>query len=300
MKGQPQAIAAIADAVRVARSGMKNPNKPTAVFLFAGPTGTGKTELTKALAEFLFGSESNMLRFDMSEYMEEHSVSKLIGAPPGYKGCDDGGRLTDAVRSMPYSVILFDEVEKAHPRVLDLFLQVFDEGTLTDSRGRKANFRETVIILTSNLGGAAPVKKKMGFGAAALSAEAEDLQERIAEAVKRHLRPELLNRISRTVVFNPITAQHVREIIGKFLTRLNERLADQSLRLTLDESVYALLMKKGFSPAFGARPMERAIETLIAQPLAKAILEGSVKQGGTLMLRVSGTKIMFPPDPASR
>ena len=194
---------------------------------------------------------------------------------------------------MPYSVILFDEVEKAHPRVLDLFLQVFDEGTLTDSRGRKANFRETVIILTSNLGGAAPAKKKLGFGAANQSAEAEDLQERLAEAVKRHLRPELLNRISRTVVFNPLTAQHVREIIGKFITRLNERLADQSLRLTLDESVYALLMEKGFSPAFGARLMERAIETLIAQPLAKAILDGSVKQGGTLVARASGTTVTF-------
>ena len=232
----------------------------------------------------------------MSEYMEKHSVSKLIGSPPGYVGHDEGGRLTDAVRAQPYSVVLFDEVEKAHPRILDLFLQLFDEGTLTDSRGRKANFRETVIILTSNLGSAAPAGKAMGFGAAKSGVSAaDDLHERIAQAVRGHLRPELLNRISRTVVFNPLTPQDVRAIAGKFIARLNERLAGQNLLLTLDEAVYALLMEKGFSPAFGARPMERAIEALIAQPLAKAILEGRVGQGSGLMARVMGNKVLFAP-----
>jgi ATP-dependent Clp protease ATP-binding subunit ClpC len=298
VKGQSQAIQAVADAVRVARSGMKDPQRPIAVFLFAGPTGTGKTELAKELAEFLFGSDSSLLRFDMSEYREEHSVAKLIGAPPGYKGYDEGGTLTDAVRSKPYSVVLFDEVEKAHPRVLDLFLQVFDEGTLTDSRGREASFRETIIILTSNLGSASAEKKKhLGFGPESVTGETpiEDLQAWIMEKIKRGLRPELLNRFSRIIIFNPLGRENVREIIDKFIGQLNARLSEQSITLTLEEPVYSLLMEKGYSAEFGARPMERTIEQLIAQPLARAILEERINPGQKLIAKVENGSVTFSP-----
>jgi ATP-dependent Clp protease ATP-binding subunit ClpC len=296
VKGQSQAIQAVADAVRVARSGMKDPQRPIAVFLFAGPTGTGKTELAKGLAEFLFGSDSSLLRFDMSEYIEEYSVSKLIGSPPGYKGCDEGGNLTNAVRSKPYSVVLFDEIEKAHPRVLDLFLQVFDEGVLTDSRGREANFRETVIICTSNLGSASVEKKKhLGFGPESVTGKTpiDDLQARVMEGIKRGLRPELVNRFSQIVIFNSLSRENVREIIEKFVSQLNARLSEQNLRLTLEEPVYSLLMQKGYSDEFGARPMERTIEQLIAQPLAKAILEERIKPGQQLIAKVEDRSVKF-------
>ncbi|MFZ3375783.1 MAG: ATP-dependent Clp protease ATP-binding subunit, partial [Chthoniobacterales bacterium] len=298
VKGQSQAIKAVADAVRVARSGMKDPQRPIAVFLFAGPTGTGKTELAKGLAEFLFGSDSSLLRFDMSEYIEEYSVSKLIGSPPGYKGNEEGGNLTNAVRSKPYSVVLFDEIEKAHPRVLDLFLQVFDEGLLTDSRGREANFRETVIICTSNLGSASVEKKKhLGFGPESVTGETpiDDLQVRIMEAIKRGLRPELMNRFSQIVIFNPLSRENVREIIDKFVRQLNARLGEQNLRLTLEEPAYALLMEKGYGDEFGARPMERTIEQLIAQPLARAILEERIKPGQQLTAKVENGSVTFLP-----
>ena len=236
--------------------------------------------LAKALAEFLFHDESSLIRFDMSEFMEEHSVSKLIGAPPGYKGCDEEGQLTGKVRTRPYSVVLFDEIEKAHPRVLDIFLQIFDEGTLTDANGRKCSFRNAVIILTSNLGsGELATKKEMGFGAkpedgAEIQARVDD---RIRAAIKSHLRPELVNRLSSIVQFHQLAPAHIREIVGKCLAALNARLADRQMTVSLSPEVVDLLVKEGFSPEYGARELERTIERLVSKPLAEAILAGSIK-----------------------
>jgi len=227
------------------------------------------------------------------------STTFIVALQHGH--CSGSVPFRDAVRAKPYSVVLFDEAEKAHPRILDLFLQVFDEGTLTDSRGRKASFRETVIILTSNLGSAAPAGKKMGFGISPAGEDAvEALHSRIADAVRRHLRPELSNRISRTVVFNPLNKENVREIAEKFIARLNARLSEHGLRLTVDESVYALLMKEGYSPEFGARAMERAVEVLIAQPLAKVIIAGRGGQRGGMIARAAGTRLRRSRDRSTR
>jgi len=280
VKGQDAAIKTVSEAVRLSRTGLGNPNRPVGSFLFVGPSGTGKTELAKALAEFLFHDESSLIRFDMSEFLEEHSVSKLIGAPPGYKGCDEEGQLTGKVRTRPYSVVLFDEIEKAHPRVLDIFLQIFDEGTLTDANGRKCSFRNAVIILTSNLGsGELATKKEMGFGAkpedgAEIQARVDD---RIRAAIKSHLRPELVNRLSSIVQFHQLAPAHIREIVGKCLAALNARLADRQMTVSLSPEVVDLLVKEGFSPEYGARELERTIERLVSKPLAEAILAGSIK-----------------------
>jgi ATP-dependent Clp protease ATP-binding subunit ClpC len=280
VKGQAAAIKTVSEAVRLARTGLGNPNRPVGSFLYVGPSGTGKTELAKALAEFLFHDESSLIRFDMSEFMEEHSISKLIGAPPGYKGCDEEGQLTGKVRTRPYSVVLFDEIEKAHPRVLDIFLQIFDEGTLTDANGRKCSFRNAVIILTSNLGsGELAAKKEMGFGAK--PEDAAEIQarmdERIKSAIKKHLRPELVNRLSSIVQFHQLAPADIREIVEKCLAALNARLADRQIVVSLSPEVVDLLVKEGFSPEYGARELERTIERLISNPLAEAILAGSIK-----------------------
>ena len=294
VKGQDAAINAVFQAVRMSRLGLGNPSSPVGSFLFVGPTGTGKTELAKALAEFLFSNESALIRFDMSEFMEEHSVSKLIGAPPGYKGCDEEGQLTGKLRSQPYSVVLFDEIEKAHPRVLDLFLQIFGEGTLTSANGRKCSFRNAVVIMTSNLGaGEVLAKKEMGFGA--VPENAEDIQKRMGEriqaAVKKHLRPELVNRLSAIVQFLPLQPAHIREIIGKCLASLNARLAERHIVLSLSPEVVDLVVNEGFSKEFGARELERTVERLISNPLAEAILGGSIKSGSVSASRKEATVV---------
>jgi len=296
VKGQDEAIRIVSEAVRTARAGLKKPNRPVGAFLFVGPSGTGKTELAKALAEFLFDSQRGLIRFDMSEFMEEHSVSKLIGSPPGYKGSDEEGQLTKRIRSMPYSVVLFDEIEKAHPRVLDLFLQIFDEGTLTDATGRKCSFRDAIIIMTSNLGaGGAANRREVGFGASLDTPESAtgERMKRIQAAVKGHLRPELINRLSSIVTFHELSRDNLCEIVGKLVGQLNAQLEDKGVRVVLDDSAVDLVLAKGYSPEFGARELERAIDALIAKPVTEYLLSSNLEIGAIVRFKAAGTEIQI-------
>ncbi|WP_439570466.1 AAA family ATPase, partial [Methylibium sp.] len=264
--GQDEAIRAVSDSIRRSRAGLSDPNRPTGSFLFLGPTGVGKTELCKALAGFLFDTEEAMIRIDMSEFMEKHSVARLIGAPPGYVGYDEGGYLTEAVRRKPYSVLLLDEVEKAHPDVFNVLLQVLDDGRLTDGQGRTVDFKNTVIVMTSNLGSHLIMQMA--------GQDPELIREAVWGELKAHFRPEFLNRIDETVVFHALDAQHIEAIAGIQLKALEARLAKLDIRLEVSAAALSELAKVGFDPVFGARPLKRAIQQRIENPLSKLLLEG--------------------------
>ncbi|MEO7852551.1 MAG: AAA family ATPase, partial [Rubrivivax sp.] len=283
--GQDEAITAVADAIRRSRAGLADPNRPTGSFLFLGPTGVGKTELCKALAGFLFDSEDHMIRVDMSEFMEKHSVSRLIGAPPGYVGYDEGGALTEAVRRKPYCVLLLDEVEKAHPDVFNVLLQVLDDGRLTDGQGRTVDFKNTVIVMTSNLG-SHKIMQMTGQ-------DAEAIRDAVWTEVKAHFRPEFLNRIDETVIFHALDRQHIQQIAKIQLKLLEGRLEKLEMKLDVSPAALAELAKVGFDPVFGARPLERAIQHRIENPVAKLILQGRFGPKDVIPVDVDGGEFSF-------
>ena len=292
--GQEEAVTAVSKAVRRAHSGLKDAKRPIGSFLFLGPTGVGKTELAKALAEALFDDENAMVRIDMSEYMEKFAVSRLVGAPPGYVGYDEGGQLTEAVRRKPYSVILLDEIEKAHPDVFNILLQVLDDGRLTDSQGRVIDFKNTVIIMTSNLGSQAIMNSKtLGFTSAdenQAEADYETMKEKVMDNLKKAFRPEFLNRIDDIVVFHPLTADELKQIVGIMMKDLRKRLADRDLSITLSDEALDELAKVGYDPEFGARPLRRAIQNQIEDPLADALLAGQYQAGDTIKVALDDDK----------
>lgn len=294
--GQDEAVSAVARAVKRGRVGLKDPKRPIGSFLFLGPTGVGKTELSKALAEALFGNEEAMIRIDMSEYMEKHSVSKLIGSPPGYVGHDEGGQLSDQVRTHPYSVVLFDEIEKAHPDVFNILLQVLDDGHITDSQGRKADFSNTVIIMTSNAGAKSIVEpKKLGFAAKDdPSGDYKRMKQNVMDEVKLIFRPEFLNRIDEIIVFHALDKTHMKKIITLMCRDFVERLSSQmDIRITLRESAKNLIVEKGTDAKFGARPLRRALQTELEDKLAEAVLNGEIKQGDHVEAKALKKEITF-------
>lgn len=293
--GQDEAVKAVAKAVRRARAGLKDPKRPIGSFIFLGPTGVGKTELARALAEALFGDEDATVRIDMSEYMEKHAVSRLVGAPPGYIGHDEGGQLTEAVRRKPYSVVLLDEIEKAHPEVFNILLQVLEDGRLTDTRGRTVDFRNTVIIMTSNVG-ANLIKKEAVMGFITNSSAANDyeaMKQRVMDELKKSFRPEFLNRVDELIVFHSLGNEHLQRITALMLDALSKRLAEQQLVLKVSETAQALVAKEGYDPAYGARPLRRAVQRLIEDPLAEEMLKGRYKFGDTVTVDVKDNKIIF-------
>ena len=294
--GQEEAVSAVARAVKRGRVGLKDPKRPIGSFLFLGPTGVGKTELSKALAEALFGSEESMIRVDMSEYMEKHSVAKMIGSPPGYVGHEEGGQLSDQVRTHPYSVVLFDEIEKAHPDVFNILLQVLDDGHITDSQGRKVDFSNTVIIMTSNAGAKAIVEpKKLGFAAKEDPAgDYRRMKQNVMDEVKLIFRPEFLNRIDEIIVFHSLEKKDLKKIVTLLCRDLTKRLEEQmDIHLTLRESAKNLIAEKGTDTKYGARPLRRALQTELEDKLAEAILNGEVKRGDHVEAGVSQKKIRF-------
>ena len=301
--GQEEAVKAVAQAVKRGRVGLKDPGRPIGSFLFLGPTGVGKTELSKALAEAVFGSEQAMIRIDMSEHMEKHSVSKMIGSPPGYVGYDEGGQLSEKVRRNPYSVILFDEIEKAHPDVFNILLQVLDDGHITDAHGRKVDFKQTIIIMTSNAGAQAIIEpKKLGFMSGDNEKQDyERMKSNVMEEVRRLFKPEFLNRIDEIMVFHTLNKEHIRKIVGLLLKNLEKRCEEQmDIRLKISDSARDYLAEAGFDSKYGARPLRRAIQTKLEDSLANEILEGRIRKGDTVKVQLHQKQLRFIPVPAEK
>ena len=296
--GQHEAIVAVSKAIRRARSGIKDPKRPVGSFIFMGPSGVGKTELAKALAEYIFGNEDALIQLDMSEYMEKHTVSRLVGSPPGYVGYEEGGQLTEAVRRKPFSVVLFDEIEKAHPEVFNILLQILEDGRLTDAQGRTVDFKNTIIIMTSNIG-ARDIHKGATLGFAKPGTEGglsyETIRDRCLSELKRTFRPEFLNRVDDVIVFHELSKDELRQIIDLMIGRVNRELASRDITIFLSDSAYDVLMKEGYDPTLGARPMRRAIQKLIEDPLAEAVLEGRIHSGDHVLVDEQDGKLTLLP-----
>lgn len=289
--GQDEAVNTVSDAIRRARSGLKDPKRPIGSFIFLGPTGVGKTELAKSLAEFLFNDEDALIRIDMSEYMEKHSVARLVGAPPGYVGYDEGGQLTEAVRRKPYSVILFDEIEKAHPDVFNIMLQILDDGRLTDSKGRTVDFKNTLIIMTSNIGSSIILENSINSMIS--DSEFNDTKEKVMELMKAQFKPEFLNRIDEIIFFKALTLNQLSQIVDIYFAGLRKLFADKEIKLEITEDAKELLATRGFNPVYGARPLKRTIRQMVENPLAKDILSGKFKEGCTIKIDAKNDEIVF-------
>jgi ATP-dependent Clp protease ATP-binding subunit ClpB len=289
--GQKQAITAVSNAVRRSRSGLQDPNRPIGSFIFLGPTGVGKTETARALAEFLFDDESAMIRIDMSEYMEKHTVARLIGAPPGYVGYEEGGQLSEAVRRKPYSVILFDEIEKAHHDVFNVLLQVLDDGRLTDGQGRTVDFKNTIVIMTSNLG--SPIIQEYFLDGKTDKASHQAMEDKVLAELKKHFRPEFLNRVDDVIIFQSLDESELARIVDIQLGRLDQRLAQQNLTLDVDAAAKKLLASEGYDPQFGARPLKRAIQEHLLDPLATKLLAGEFKPGDKIKVTTKDDGLVF-------
>ena len=289
--GQDEAVTVVSDAIRRARSGLKDPKRPIGSFIFLGPTGVGKTELAKSLAEFLFNDEDALIRIDMSEYMEKHSVARLVGAPPGYVGYDEGGQLTEAVRRKPYSVVLFDEIEKAHPDVFNIMLQILDDGRLTDSKGRTVDFKNTLIIMTSNIGSSIILENSLNSMLS--EREFDETKDKVMDLMKEHFKPEFLNRIDEIVFFKALTLQQLKAIVDIYFENLSKLFADKDIKLEITDDAKELLATQGFNPVYGARPLKRTIRQLVENPLAKKILAQEFKEGDTITVDADGDEITF-------
>ncbi|PSN17442.1 ATP-dependent chaperone ClpB, partial [filamentous cyanobacterium CCP5] len=291
--GQDEAVAAVSASIRRARAGMNDPGRPLGSFMFMGPTGVGKTELARALAEFLFDTEDALIRIDMSEYMEKHAVSRLVGAPPGYVGYEEGGQLSESVRRHPYSVVLLDEVEKAHPDVFNILLQVLDDGRITDSQGHLVDFRNTVVIMTSNIG------SEHILDIAGDNSRYEEIHKRVLQALRKRFRPEFLNRIDDLILFHPLTKKELKNIVALQVRRVQRRLAEQKIALVISADALQLVADRGYDPVYGARPLKRAIQRELENPIATKILEATFSEGSTIQVDVADGQLIFEEAPSA-